>query len=673
MENKRRKNSGGQALVMVTLALMAMAGLMGLAVDLGWSYFVQKEAQAAADGAALAAAQEAMIQITSAGIAVTAFTCGSVMNVDCQTTVKPCGQIGSSSNLNNGCLYAKANGFDYTQASSRQNVTIQSNDHSTLPPTAPGVNNIAYWVTARTVQAIPQLFSAVLGNTLGTVSAVATAGIVGSVQPGSFFGMNHKGDCLTGSLVPGPDCGLDLQIGGSTGTTCVGAPGGIASVCAPAGIILSSQCNGTFIAGQCSGSDGAYAGTAKGSSSVYGSSLVVMAPGAVGTSGSGSFSPSSPTSAPSTSSLFQDPTQGKPQPPLQAPSSPMGSCGYNGGVIPSTVTQLGPFQYYSFTPDSNGNPIPDGKPIVLPPNVTFSSGITSCQGTGVVATTGATPNSALPAYIFWGGMITQNSVNFGPGQYVMAGTASAADGATVFNASNGSGTKGSGTTITGDSATGTMFIFTDGSYPGLQATSTSPGQLSGIPNQSSMPLLYQGSINIANSDITLTGLVNSNNGSNLPPGMDAYSGVAWWQDRRNSTVEYNKDYAKDYPNISSPACIDCKKDDGTVVNCGDCGSPPSLQTAAELTENHVTPTSPGVVLQDGGANLNIRGVWYQPRGAWLQMEAGTAGVSGTKTNPQVPLQIITGALICDTGCGNTGVILAGPTNPLIRYKVSLIQ
>ncbi len=64
MESKRHKNSGGQALVMVTLALMAMAGLMGLAVDLGWSYFVQKEAQAAADGAALAAVQEAILAIS---------------------------------------------------------------------------------------------------------------------------------------------------------------------------------------------------------------------------------------------------------------------------------------------------------------------------------------------------------------------------------------------------------------------------------------------------------------------------------------------------------------------------------------------------------------------------------------------------------------------------------
>ena len=61
---------------MVTLALFSMMGMMGLAVDLGWSYFSQKQAQAAADSAALAAAQEA---VTRLGVSsdVSGFNCGS--------------------------------------------------------------------------------------------------------------------------------------------------------------------------------------------------------------------------------------------------------------------------------------------------------------------------------------------------------------------------------------------------------------------------------------------------------------------------------------------------------------------------------------------------------------------------------------------------------------------
>src|SRR5574341_1392451 len=50
----------GQVLIMVTLVLLAMCGLMGLVVDLGWSHYVRKSEQAAADAAALAAVKEAM-------------------------------------------------------------------------------------------------------------------------------------------------------------------------------------------------------------------------------------------------------------------------------------------------------------------------------------------------------------------------------------------------------------------------------------------------------------------------------------------------------------------------------------------------------------------------------------------------------------------------------------
>ncbi len=47
---------------MVTLSLFAMFGMMGLAVDTGWSYFVQKQAQAAADAGALAAVHEVYVR-----------------------------------------------------------------------------------------------------------------------------------------------------------------------------------------------------------------------------------------------------------------------------------------------------------------------------------------------------------------------------------------------------------------------------------------------------------------------------------------------------------------------------------------------------------------------------------------------------------------------------------
>jgi Flp pilus assembly protein TadG len=62
MEHMMKLRSGerGQALLLVTLSLFAMCGLLGLAVDLGWSYFIQKSAQNAADSAALSAAYQAL-------------------------------------------------------------------------------------------------------------------------------------------------------------------------------------------------------------------------------------------------------------------------------------------------------------------------------------------------------------------------------------------------------------------------------------------------------------------------------------------------------------------------------------------------------------------------------------------------------------------------------------
>ena len=648
MENQRHKESGGQALVMVTLSLMAMAGLMGLAVDLGWSYFVQKEAQAAADGAALAAAEEALVNLRTAGAAVTGFSCGTA-NVECKSKTG-CDKVANTSNLYNGCLYAKANGFDYTNASSRQKVTIQS-DITSPPPTAPGVNNLSYWVTVRKVQTIPQLFSAVLGNTLGTVSAIGTAGIVGSLQPGSFFGMNQAGDCITdpGSL-GFPGCGLDIITGtGAGGMNCPGAPNGKADVCAPSGIILGSSCHGIVLSvqGQCSQ---AYAADSKGPG-VYASSITVMQDA----SGSGvlhgnNWNPATPTPS-SNPNTFQDPLAPNSQPPLQTPaSSAIGSCGYPGGVVSGKNVTLGPYQYYSYKV-VGGQKVPDGQPISFTGDVTFSANATgSCPGGGTYVG-GSVQSASFPSYIFYGGLATGNNATFGPGQYVMAGTVSNASGATVFNAN--------GANITGDQTTGTMFIFTDANYPGLAS------QIAAIPGAVNMPTLYQGSLSFKNADISLYGLVgSSNNSSNLPSSMDIYSGVAWWQDRRNSTDGYNEA-------SGSLGCPDCTKDDGSVVYCNNADCP--LSTPAKLTAlktaNHVTATSPGVSMDPGNGNIAVHGVYYQPRGAWLEFVHGTTGFSCGAAN--CPLQVVTGALIEDSG--DTGLLLSGPANPLVKYRAALIQ
>jgi len=263
-----------------------------------------------------------------------------------------------------------------------------------------------------------------------------------------------------------------------------------------------------------------------------------------------------------------------------------------------------------------------------------------------------------------------NSLYFGAGQYVMAGTNSLTG--LVFNAQ---------TPVSGDQTTGTMFIFTDGSYPGLQPTSTSSGQISGIPNQSgNMPTLLQGSVggpdpNIAfkGTQLDLYGVVGSNNASSaLPPKLNDYSGIVWWQDRRNSTVEYNEAQG-------SPGCPLCTADDGSVLYCANgCPGgtvPPALinQSTPASSANHVTYISPQIGISPGQGRVGLQGVIYQPRGAWLYVNAGNSSFACTVAGQtqQCPLEVVTGALVLDHG--TTGLLLSGPTLPIIRYKAALIQ
>src|SRR5437773_11426212 len=137
----------------------------GPATDIGWMEFVRNSAQTASDAGAMAA----VLQFQSTNFATT-FTCGAG-GIICQspTSCDPA----PTSYLHSGCDYAQSNGFSSTTAN--QYVTIASG--TGVPPTAPGVNSSAYWVTMRVNQSVPQLFSAVLGNMNGLVSARATAAL----------------------------------------------------------------------------------------------------------------------------------------------------------------------------------------------------------------------------------------------------------------------------------------------------------------------------------------------------------------------------------------------------------------------------------------------------------------------------------------------------------------
>jgi len=317
--------------------------------------------------------------------------------------------------------------------------------------------------------------------------------------------------------------------------------------------------------------------------------------------------------------------------------SAIGSCGIQGGNLPAGT--YGPYQYYSYTvKDGAGKPIPDGKTLTVNGNnaVTFASNGT-CPG---YSTSGAAAGS-FPDYIFYGGLVmnpgggnggNNTTINFGSGQYVMAGTLnnttiSGCDGPCVFGAVNNGNLSGS--------SSGTQFIFTDAKYPGLDT------QVQAIPNynaaQSQIPNLVQGDIEIKNVTASLTAPQPAA-GTTLAP----WTNVLFWQDRRNSSDTLNL----------SDGSLDTSVAQGTP--CSGCG---------------VTSTSPRFLLGPGGATLNLTGVLYQPRGAWFELTSGGSQASGL-----IKLQLITGALTCGSGgCGSATVQLLSPTAPIIEFITALIQ
>jgi hypothetical protein len=167
--NKRQK---GQALLLVTFVLTPMIGFIGLVTDLGYMHYLQRSAQAAADSAALAAVYR--FNRTLAG---SSFNCSISWMCNQPAMTCPSSLTAASNPVESACLYAKQNGF--STSNPKQTVTIET---QTTPkvPTAPGLGNVGWWITVRVSETVPQLFSAVLGNSTGTVAARASA----AVQPG---------------------------------------------------------------------------------------------------------------------------------------------------------------------------------------------------------------------------------------------------------------------------------------------------------------------------------------------------------------------------------------------------------------------------------------------------------------------------------------------------------
>ena len=187
----------GQVLIMTTLMIVPLVGALGMVTDFGYMHYVKETAQSAAQSAA----QAAIIDFHST-LGGGVYSCGgSGGMVVCAASPTACTSniTAPVTAIDHGCMYAQHQGFNSATAFA----TYEANVNST-PPTATGNGNVAYWVTFRAVQKVPQLFSAILGNTSGLVVARSTAALVGSQ------------DCIYALNTTAPDA---ISVGGTSNLT----------------------------------------------------------------------------------------------------------------------------------------------------------------------------------------------------------------------------------------------------------------------------------------------------------------------------------------------------------------------------------------------------------------------------------------------------------------------
>ena len=580
MSTDVRGRRRGVVLIMVTFAMFVLCGMLGLVVDLGWSYFVRKSAQAAADAAALAAVRAA--QDTASELAD--YSCGVM--AQCEATPRYCSEI-AGGNLKAACDYARLQGFT-DSAQGRQRVSVQAYDRSGAPtvtetcgqggatvmhaPTT-GCVDTHYWVTVRIQERIPQLFSAMLGNVEGTVSARATAGVAQVMIQGSLILINREMD----PWKPHLQDGINLYVGGTPEVTV------------PGGILIASTAHGPRMP------QDPWAGFISGSGTVdtVDSPTVFRGEGHEAISGGGEWLGDKEYGG---EAGFDDPMKGKGQPPLTSTVlTPKGILGGTlnpardcGGVdCPSAL-------YYATGPDPSCPPngscslVATGAPIVINSEVTFRDG------------------NFGDFYFFGGVEIGQAVAHFGPGRYGLFGVRDPSR-TPLFNNDNAAQLL----STSADDA-GRIFILSDTSYPGLER------QLGAITDRKvwggaghdelffSRSSIKSG--NNASSRVDLYGLDKDA----LPLGetvlREKFNSVLLWQDQRNSYVGYD--------------------DGGVNLECGGLNTP---------CPGGATPPSDSPQLEIWATPYaHFEGTIYQPRGAWTVLQAAGDYVG--------PLRIITGAM-----------------------------
>lgn len=214
MANRRSRRSG-QAALMVTISLPVTLGLVGLVVDVGWSYWRAEACRTAAQAAAMASVMQAMN--------ASDLTCGSgVACTSGASSYSACPSSPSSppsDNLQAGCLYAESNGFTVGGNGSRQNVQYAA--YTSGSPVAGSTPS--YWVRFVTAEKIPTLFTSVLGKTWMLVSSRSTAALFKAPSGACVYALDPAVPSaidLKGNTTVNATCGVWDNSASSSALTC---------------------------------------------------------------------------------------------------------------------------------------------------------------------------------------------------------------------------------------------------------------------------------------------------------------------------------------------------------------------------------------------------------------------------------------------------------------------
>lgn len=198
--------------IFMTMSLTLLFSVLGLSVDLGYSYYVKLQAQAASDAAATAAA----IWANKNG-----YVCTD--EIACNTAYScPTNLASATTALQAGCLYAKANGFVNTGS---QSVSLIANN------TSVGGASPALWIQANTSQTVSHWFLFMSGFASGPVAAQSVAGVNTNANSSCIYVLSASAlDALnisgTSSLTTS-SCGIYVNSNNTTAAINVSGSGSI--------------------------------------------------------------------------------------------------------------------------------------------------------------------------------------------------------------------------------------------------------------------------------------------------------------------------------------------------------------------------------------------------------------------------------------------------------------